>query len=213
MFEGTNQMEADQEAVAAARVEFADLLDGLSNEQLVTETLCSGWTPKEVAGHLVSFVELSLPSMMFSMAKAGFNVDKAWDRNARTYGAAPVSEITAQLRANAAKPAPIKSFPAGVSVTDVTVHTQDVRRSLGIDAPANADRVRMALDFVTAHKKRKIMVKPERIDGLQLVATDLDWSWGSGPEASGTGEAVLLAIFGRSTYDELSGDGVDRLRG
>ena len=70
----------------------------------------------------------------------------------------------------------------------------------------------MSLDFVTGHKKRKIMVKPERIDGLRLVATDLDWSWGSGPEVSGTAEAVLLAIFGRPTYDELTGDGVARLR-
>ena len=75
-------MADDWQITAKARSDFADLLDSLSEEQLAGNTLCADWTPMDVAGHVVSFVELGLPAMMFSMAKAGFNVDKAWKANA-----------------------------------------------------------------------------------------------------------------------------------
>jgi hypothetical protein len=53
----------------------------------------------------------------------------------------------------------------------------------------------------------------KRAEGLRLIATDVDWSSGQGPEVRGTGEAVLLAITGRPVaLDELTGDGVDTLR-
>jgi hypothetical protein len=54
--------------------------------------------------------------------------------------------------------------------------------------------------------------------GLRLVATDLDWSHGSGPEVRGPGEALMVALAGRPlALAALAGDGVDvlelRLRG
>jgi len=46
-----------------------------------------------------------------------------------------------------------------------------------------------------------------------MVAEDVDWSTGSGPEVRGPGEAILLAIAGRNAaVDELSGPGVATLR-
>ena len=124
-------MAEDWQITAKARTDFADLLDSLSEEQLAGNTLCENWTPMDVAGHVVSFVELGLPAMMFSMAKAGFNVDKAWKANATRYKAMGRDAISAALREKAAKSAPIPSFSAGVSFMDVAVHTQDVRRGLG----------------------------------------------------------------------------------
>ena len=42
----------------------------------------------------------------------------------------------------------------------------------------------------------------------RLVATDVGWSAGSGPEVRGPGEALLLAIAGRrGVVDELAGEG------
>ena len=46
-----------------------------------------------------------------------------------------------------------------------------------------------------------------------LVATDVDWSHGSGPEVSGPGEALLLAASARPAgLPELDGEGVAALR-
>lgn len=204
-------MESDWNLVAKARTDFADVLDGLSAEQMDAQTLCANWTPLDIAGHLVSFVEMSLPTMMMSMAKAGFNPDKAWIANATKYADMGAPAISQSLRTNATKTAPIKSFPAGVSVVDVAVHTQDIRRPLGLDGALDPDVVHAALDFCTANKQGKIHVDPKDIAGLRFEATDMDWSWGSGAEVRGTGEALLMAMNRRDMSAELEGDGVSKL--
>ena len=48
------------------------------------------------------------------------------------------------------------------------------------------------------------------IKGPRLEATDLDWATGEGPTVTGPGEAILLAITGRSIA--LDGPGVSTLR-
>jgi hypothetical protein len=49
--------------------------------------------------------------------------------------------------------------------------------------------------------------------GLRLVATDVDWTAGDGPEVTGPGEAILMAAAGRTdALDDLSGDGLATLR-
>ena len=49
----------------------------------------------------------------------------------------------------------------------------------------------------------------KRVRGLSFVATDLDWRRGTGPAVEGSGEALLMAIAGRTAaLPELSGPGV-----
>ena len=119
--------------------------------------------------------------------------------------------IVQSLRANASKTAPIKSFSEGLTVTDVAVHTQDIRRPLGLDGALDPDVVRTALDFCTTHKQGKMHVPTKDIAGLRLEATDIDWSWGSGADVRGTGEAILMAINRRNVSSELEGSGVSQL--
>jgi hypothetical protein len=53
-----------------------------------------------------------------------------------------------------------------------------------------------------------------RIEGLRLHASDLDWTHGTGPEISGAGVSLLLAMTGRMPgLEDLSGDGLHTLRG
>jgi hypothetical protein len=48
--------------------------------------------------------------------------------------------------------------------------------------------------------------------GLRWTATDVDWSFGDGPEVSGRAEALILLSSGRpAPIDEVSGDGVSVL--
>ena len=199
------------EITGKARRDFADLLDSLSDEQLAGNTLCANWTPMDVAGHLVSFVELSLPAMMFSMAKAGFNIDKAWIANAEKYKGMGRDAISSALREKGEKGAPIPTFSAGVSFMDVAVHTQDVRRGLGADGALDPEVLRASLDWATTHKQGKIHVDPKAIAGLRLEATDMDWSWGEGDLVSGPAEAILLGLNRRDMSAELTGDGVAKL--
>ena len=47
-----------------------------------------------------------------------------------------------------------------------------------------------------------------RLQGVRLVASDVDWSYGDGPEVHAPAEAIALLLHGRSPRaDELSGPG------
>jgi hypothetical protein len=47
-----------------------------------------------------------------------------------------------------------------------------------------------------------------------LIATDIDWSTGRGPEVRGAAESLLLAMAGRiaKVRTELHGEGVSLIR-
>jgi hypothetical protein len=51
-----------------------------------------------------------------------------------------------------------------------------------------------------------------QVRGVRLVATDLDWGHGKGPEVRGSGEALLMAMAGRrAALDDLDGPGKAKL--
>ena len=51
-----------------------------------------------------------------------------------------------------------------------------------------------------------------RVRGVRLVATDLHFSAGAGPDVQGTSEALLMTIAGRrGVVSELSGPGQGKL--
>jgi hypothetical protein len=57
------------------------------------------------------------------------------------------------------------------------------------------------------------LVPKRRLEGLSLVATDQDWSWGAGEEITGPSEALAMAVCGRAVaLAELGGPGVSALR-
>ncbi len=55
---------------------------------------------------------------------------------------------------------------------------------------------------------------PPRVAGLQLVATDAEWSTGEGPQVRGPVSNLLLTVAGRPAgLARLTGPGVDGLTG
>jgi hypothetical protein len=52
-----------------------------------------------------------------------------------------------------------------------------------------------------------------RVEGLRLVATDIDWHYGTGPEITGPAVALMLAGCGRRVLDDqLAGPGLVELQ-
>lgn len=85
------------------------------------------------------------------------------------------------------------------------IHQQDIRRPLGIPRVIRPERLRTA---VQRSLYVLILGSAWRGRGLQLIATDLDWRYGSGPEVRAPGEALLMSLAGRSdAFGELSGPG------
>ena len=106
-----------------------------------------------------------------------------------------------------------RGLPAGfggrIALTDGLIHYQDIRRALGIPRDVPIDRLRAALQFAP---KAPPIKAAQRIRGLRLTATDVDWTTEKGPPVEGSGEALLMALAGRpAALPELSGRGVQTL--
>jgi uncharacterized protein (TIGR03083 family) len=94
---------------------------------------------------------------------------------------------------------------------EVIVHSQDIRRPLGIERTPPIDTVTPVAEF---YASRDFAV-PSRsaIKDLRLEATDGTFAAGKGALVSGATLALTMAMAGRGAFcDDLAGDGVALLR-
>ncbi|MEY2431373.1 MAG: hypothetical protein QOC92_1098 [Acidimicrobiaceae bacterium] len=199
--------------ITASRLELADYLDTLDDKAWETQSLCEKWTVRQLAGHLIMPLTTPIPRIMLSMVGTGFNFDKANDKLSRKLAAQKSpQELIATLRANAdSKFKPPGSGPEA-PLSDVAIHSSDIRRPLGAPPVIPGNRAEAILDFLT--KAGRGFVAKGRIAGLRFEATDLDWNSGNdGQVVRGPAEALILAISGRNVaLDDLEGEGVTTLR-
>jgi len=199
------------ELAGQARNEFADVVEELDDDQWETETLCPGWTPHDVLAHLVWHTELTIPSLLGAMVRSRFDLQRAANRAAADLSQRPRVQLLGELRERANKKSSIPGAPESGSVTDTAIHIQDVRRALGLDGMLGPETVRVCLDFLTTNRNARYVMDPKIKQGLRLVATDLDWSFGDGETVEGHGEAIVMSLVGRPAVSELSGDGTATL--
>ena len=191
------------------------LLHDLDDEQWDTASLCEGWRVRDVVSHMcVGYTTPMLP-LLRDLARYRFNVPKASYAESIAFGSAHTpAEILAVLddiHTNNVKKGIAKVIKPTEGLVDHLIHHQDIRRPLGLPRAMPEDRLVAALDVVPG--LGGFVAAKQRVAGLRLVATDVDWSHGEGPEVRGPGEAILLAASGRpATLDELQGDGVGTLR-
>jgi len=198
--------------LAEERRATADLLAGLTVEQWAQPSLCSAWTVKDVAVHLVPTTGKGMGEFVWATVRARGNVHRASESLVARYAAAMTpAEIIGKLRADAED----RFAPPGVGAlgpyTDVLVHRLDIAVPLGIEVDRPVEPWRVCLDFLVSNKGRRGFVKRGR-PALTLRASDLDWSHGSGPEVTGPAAALGLSLCGRSALlDRLSGPGRESL--
>jgi uncharacterized protein (TIGR03083 family) len=193
------------------RAGVADTLETLTPEQWAQPALCSGWSVRVTAGHIVVGAEQTTGKFMRGLAANAFRFNRMMDRDASRVGACPPAEIVERLRARTTTtnrpPAPLEAM-----LGEVVVHGEDIRRPLRLAGTTNPEAVAACLAIY--QDARFPVGAKQRIDGLHMVATDIDWEHGSGPEVSGTGMSLLLAMTGRAAgLDDLTGDGLHTLTG
>jgi uncharacterized protein (TIGR03083 family) len=199
--------------IADERRTLAALASGLTVEQLATPSLCSEWSVHDVVAHLVVPLEVSTPRFVLAMLACRGDFHRANVRLAREQARRPPAELTEVLRRKAdSRFTPPGSGPEA-PLTDLLVHGLDIRWPLGLPRDVPEERLRTSLTHLTAGPVGGVVAKGS-LDGLRFEASDIDWAHGSGPVVSGSAEALLLAITGRTTaLGHLSGDGVPTLRG
>lgn len=197
--------------IHARRGAMADTLASLAPSQWTEPSLCGGWSVHQAAGHILSGAEQTPANFMRGMVVNGFRFNTMIDRQARRAGELAPAEIIERLRATTTTtnhpPAPVATM-----LGEVVVHGEDIMRPLGL--PAEPDAVAVATCLEMYSKASFPVGAKKRIAGLRIVATDTEWTHGTGPEVAGPGLSLLLAICGRSAgLDTLAGDGLATLRG
>ncbi|CAL9565946.1 hypothetical protein SUDANB38_04764 [Streptomyces sp. enrichment culture] len=182
-------------AIAAERRELADVLDTLRPDQWDAPSLCGGWTVRDVAAHMSLGFRYSLPRIAREIIRARGSLDRMTDHCARADAAAfSTTELASFLRDNAHHPwkPPVGGIAAALG-HDV-IHGLDITVPLGLDRKVPEDRVRILLGTVNPKTARFFHAD---LDGVQLRATDMDWTYGTGDPLSGTAQDLLLVAYGR----------------
>ncbi|MGC4112592.1 MAG: maleylpyruvate isomerase family mycothiol-dependent enzyme [Nocardioides sp.] len=196
---------------AANRRLLADFFDGLAPEQLDTRSLCDAWTVREVLGHLVMPLAGGVSSFLVQVVRARGSINRASERVAADLARRPVGELTSLLRSHADEHGRAPGVGPMGQMADGCVHLRDCARPLGLPDDVGVEDWRMVLEWLPSGVPG--LAPKRRFDGLQLRATDQDWTWGTGDEVTGPSEALAMAMAGRAVaLDDLQGSGVGILR-
>ena len=186
-------------------------LEQLTSRQWATPSLCPGWTVHQVLGHIVALTTQTPRSFAGKFLGSGFRFEKMAAKDVARNTAGSPAETLAAFRAHlhdtTAPPGPVDSW-----LGEIIVHGADIRRPLGLDyAPPTSICVRAA-DF---YRKSNVLIgAKDRIQGLRLVARDVDWATGEGPEVNGDILSLVVVMTGRAdALKDISGPGVAVLQG
>ena len=193
------------------RADMAAFLGTLSPRQWQAPTLCANWRVRDVVAHVICYDELALRGMLALAVQGQFRSSRINAVALARYKTCSPEQLLALLRAHLQPRGLSAALGGRVALVEGVIHHQDIRRGLGLPRAIPSQRLLIAL--------RWALLGPDigglwRIRGVRVVATDLGFSAGAGPEVRGAAEALLMTMAGRrGVVGELSGPGWDKLAG
>ena len=194
----------------AERAALAEDLAGLSTGQWRHETLCGQWDVEQVVAHLTAAASLNQRQWLRSMLGARFRPDVHNQRRLAEHRGRTPAETLDQFRAViTSTTAPSSHTPAYLG--EVVVHSQDIRRPLGLVRTPSVDALTPVAEFFA--RRDFAVASRTRVADLQLQADDGPFVTGTGPLVTGSTLALVMSMAGRVSYvAELDGPGVPALR-
>ncbi|HEY0167763.1 MAG TPA: maleylpyruvate isomerase family mycothiol-dependent enzyme [Jatrophihabitans sp.] len=184
-----------KELITAERRELAAVLSGLPEESWNAPTLCSQWRVREVVAHMEMLYGYSAARFLSELARSGGRFHRMVDRCARRDGSAPPGQLVSVMADSAESARKAAGVGYEGTLTHDVIHGLDVTVGLGLDRRVPEDRLRVVLDAVTKPKSLKHF--GAALDGVELRAEDLDWSFGTGEPVFGAAQDLALVICGR----------------
>jgi uncharacterized protein (TIGR03083 family) len=166
--------------IKAERASLVDALAQLADEDWDKPSLCTGWTVRDVVGHMTATANMTPPKFVAKMASSGFNFQTMTRKGIQQYtsgktNAELVDQLRARVDARTAPPGPATSW-----LGETIVHGEDVFRALGKYGDHPVEHVVAVADF---YKNSNLLIGAKnRISGVTLRATDADWHTAPAPK-------------------------------
>nr|WP_229858664.1 maleylpyruvate isomerase family mycothiol-dependent enzyme [Streptomyces poonensis] len=170
--------------------------DGLTERQWDAPSLCGGWRVREVAAHMSMGFRYAFGRTALELVRAGGSLHRMTDRLARRDAVALTPrQLAAALRDNARHPwrPPVGGLAAALG-HDV-VHGLDITVALGLGREVPEERLRIVLGTVAP---RTLRFFGADLADVELRATDLEWSYGTGSRVARPAQELLLLAYGRA---------------
>jgi uncharacterized protein (TIGR03083 family) len=207
--------EVDVEIWAAECDEMLDLVErlaGLADEEWNSPSLCAEWRVRDVLAHLTAGADgaFGVGTIVRGMLRHGFNYNRWVAADGQRRGQQDPAVVLKALRGVAANRDTRPGARPVRGLMHVMIHGQDMCRPLGIRRNLPETHLVPVADFVK--QDVHLFGAKKRIAGFKLVATDMDWSHGYGPEVTGPAEALVMMMAGRViALNDLSGPGMAAL--
>ena len=191
------------------RADLAAFLATLSPQQWQAPTLCAQWRVRDVVAHVISYDELDMRGLLAHALHGWLRPSRVNAITLAAYSAHSPGQLLTLLNAHLQAQGLPAALGSRVALAEALIHHQDIRRALGAPRITPPGRLLPAL--------RMALIAPDiggpwHIRAVRLVATDLRFAAGVGPQVRGAAEALLMAIAGRhGVVDELSGPGQAKL--
>ncbi|MEY2569910.1 MAG: hypothetical protein QOE63_260 [Acidimicrobiaceae bacterium] len=193
----------------AERRDVRRLLGELNAEQWLQQSLCAGWSVRDLVAHLVGWDDVLLYrsrrehviallrfAALYASSMASMNlVNRRLQRRTRHLDPTALAQ-----RFGADDGADLRwlfdGTNPGAHLAEYVIHHQDIRWPLGLPGHAPPERLVAALHGITQLPGVR---GPAwlRLRRVTLEATDVAWSRGRGPVQRMPGEAILMALAGR----------------
>jgi uncharacterized protein (TIGR03083 family) len=201
----------EKQALQQERATLYETVRDLSPAEWDVGSLCDGWRIRDVVAHVNLGVTLTVPAVVAGLLLARGDFDRFMKRYSIKKGSRPIAELLAEtelVARSSHNPPTTKRVDLAI---DTAVHHHDVAIPLGRTVPTDDARLRWMADGMVGANKAIGSAQQSR--GLRLIATDIDWHYGTGPEVRGPAMALICAASGRSALDDhLEGDGLVTLQ-
>jgi uncharacterized protein (TIGR03083 family) len=198
------------EAIHAERRALVDDLQTLGEPQWATRSLCAEWSVRDVLAHMTATARMTPPKFFGKLVGSGFSFSRMQAKDiAAELGASPaetLARFSSVVDASGHPPGPNDSW-----LGETLVHAEDIRRPLQIAHTYPSECASQVANFYQG--SNLLIGAKNRIAGLTLVASDVEWRHGEGPEVTGPIMSLVLAMTGRgAALEDLSGPGVPTLQ-
>ena len=202
----------ERAALIAERSAFFETVRSLDPTDWDADSLCDGWLVRDVVSHINLNLTLKPWAVIPAIVKARGDIPRFMDQTARAGRSRSIAEQLATLEQLASSDRIPPTTMRSDGAIDVFVHHHDIALPLGRSVPADPARLRWMADGLP--QANRAIGSAKLVEGLRLIATDIDWHYGTGPEVRGPAAALLVAGCGRAALDgELDGPGLATLQG